>query len=440
MYFCNMEDFNSDISFIEQGKAEFASLRYNEIKPMHTSASGAFRLFRANHFGKWVVLKALKEEYRNDPFYETILQKEFSIGSPLKHNGVISTIDFVNLPQIGNVIVLEYVNGVTLRQYLEERSPLSRKESLRLINELGEAIAYLHSNKVIHRDLKPENIMIDSNTKTVKIIDMGCADASDYNVIKGPAGTRHYAAPEQLVANGNIDVRTDIYAFGKIISDIVTATGSKWKRATRVADKCCATAPDNRYQSVVDLLAQINKHGKSTKAALLIVALLLLVALAVTIVVTYNSNVSTELTSTTDTIYVAPARTNTEIADSIFASKAAMIAQQTDSLLHIAYVEMEQADSIEVMTSYSMDSLDKLYPNLESNTRNELAQYVSNELVDIYIQNLYQLLFTKFYSYQKLNFFTHFKRICDRLGETSSFEIMQKYSVNDQGYSPARIE
>lgn len=176
-----MENFESDISQIidRSENNTYIAQSYTDIKPLHRSSKGAFELFRANHFGKWVVLKALKDDYRNDPFFETILQKEFRLGHQISHKGIVDTIDFINLPQIGNAIVLEYINGATLREYIEENAPLSVNECKRIVNETLDAVGHLHINKVIHRDLKPENIMIERNTGSVKIIDLGCADASD---------------------------------------------------------------------------------------------------------------------------------------------------------------------------------------------------------------------------------------------------------------------
>lgn len=257
-----MENFESDISQIidKSENNSFIAQSYTDIKPLHRSERGAFELYRVNHFGKWIVLKALKEEYRNDQFFETILQKEFSIGHQISHKGIVATIDFINLPQIGNAIVLEYINGFSLREYIEDNAPLSADEFKRIVNEILDAVEHLHINKVIHRDLKPENIMIERNTRSVKIIDLGCADASDYNVVKGPAGTRHYAAPEQLTSDGEIDIRTDIYAIGKIILNLADNTDGRCTREIRCAQKCCNHSPADRYASIAELRKAFNRE------------------------------------------------------------------------------------------------------------------------------------------------------------------------------------
>lgn len=123
-----MDNYNSDISQIYNDGNAFASQRFTDIKPLPESQTGIFTLYRSNRMGKWVVLKALNTEYRNDPFYEAILQKEFQVGYELRHSGIVETIDFVKLPQLGNVIVLEYIDGVTLRDYVNDGGVISRAD------------------------------------------------------------------------------------------------------------------------------------------------------------------------------------------------------------------------------------------------------------------------------------------------------------------------
>ena len=256
-----MDSFSSDISKVFPNGDSFANQSYSDLKPLHESRKGAFVLFRSSRFGRWVVLKSLKEEYRGDPFYESILQKEFQIGNELRNPGVIETIDFITHATLGNAIVLQYIDGVTLREYLNDNAPLSPQRAKELINSICEAAGHLHSHKIIHRDLKPENIMVERQNGAVKIIDLGCADASDYNIIKGPAGTRHYAAPEQLTPGNEIDARTDIFAIGKIMLDIIDATEPPLKRLSRIALRCSEADPADRYSSIDEVITAINKKS-----------------------------------------------------------------------------------------------------------------------------------------------------------------------------------
>ncbi len=237
--------------------------------------------------GKWVVLKALNTEYRNAPFYEAILQKEFQVGYELKHSGIVETIDFVKLPQLGNVIVLEYIDGVTLRDYVNDGGVISRADVEHLVNSICEAVEYIHSHKIIHRDLKPENIMIERATHAIKIIDLGCADALDYNILKGPAGARHYTAPEQLEQGAVVDVRTDIYAVGKIIDFIIEKIGKSWRKISNIVQKCCATNPDDRYQSMQELRNALGR--KNSRLLFSVLVTFLVVAMVVITMIVFRS-------------------------------------------------------------------------------------------------------------------------------------------------------
>lgn len=272
-----MDNFSSDISKILPNGDSFANQCYSDLKPLHESRKGAFVLFRSSRFGRWVVLKTLKEEFRGDPFYELILQKEFQIGNELRNPGVIETIDFISHNSLGNAIVLQYIDGVTLREYLNENAPLSLQRAKELINGICEAAGYLHSHKIVHRDLKPENIMVERQTDAVKIIDLGCADATDYNVIKGPAGTRHYAAPEQLTPGNEIDARTDIFAIGKIMLDIIDATEPPLKRLSHIALRCSAADLADRYSSTYEIISAVNKKRIASMWVYIATAIALLV-------------------------------------------------------------------------------------------------------------------------------------------------------------------
>ena len=96
------------------------------------------------------------------PFYQQALQKEFAIGYQLTHPHICSTIGFEDVPGIGTCIIQEYIDGVTLTQYMQQ-GKLNKRTARKIITELCDALKYLHSKQIIHRDLKPDNIMITHN-------------------------------------------------------------------------------------------------------------------------------------------------------------------------------------------------------------------------------------------------------------------------------------
>lgn len=193
-----------------------------DIQIIHESPESYSILSRATFDGKLVALKSLKPEYVGNPFYEGHLRKEYEIGRSLDHPNICPTLDFMNIPALGNSIVMQWIDGKSLADWsldLSERrsKDLSAKCLIRkIILELCDALEYLHRNQIVHRDLKPGNIMITKNGQNVKLIDFGLADADWYAVLKNPAGTKDYISPE-LMAGESVDCRTDIYSLGRIM-------------------------------------------------------------------------------------------------------------------------------------------------------------------------------------------------------------------------------
>ena len=111
---------------------------------------------------------------------------------------------------------MEYIDGIHLREYLNSKNYNSHV-ILKILDELCQALSYIHSLQIIHRDLKPENILITRNGSNVKLIDFGLSDTDSYSILKHPAGTLKYASPEQKVPQTTIYNKADIYSLGVIL-------------------------------------------------------------------------------------------------------------------------------------------------------------------------------------------------------------------------------
>ena len=284
---------NNDISssgfVIQENNSEMTS-SFHSIKEIETK--GYSCLYTATKFGKKVILKGLKPEFKKERFYQDLLKKEFEISYFLDHPNIVKIIDFQNISNIGDCIVMEYVEGMTLREFVESqrdnKTTSQRVEEAqnrrdkrvykKIFNELLDAMEYFHSKQIIHRDLKPDNILITNNGNNVKIIDFGLSDADDYVILKQAAGTRKYAAPEQLIPNNTIDCRADIYSLGIILKNNFP------KSYHKIAEKCAQQDKEKRFSSVGDIRNFIKrkKITKITAAVSLILLLLFALSFAVT--------------------------------------------------------------------------------------------------------------------------------------------------------------
>ena len=149
--------------------------------------SGCNVLVKANRNGKRLVLKGLKEEYRQKKVYEEALRKEYDILSSLQHPNIISAEGFEEVEGLGQCIVLEYAGETNLRDALA--AGMDRVTKLKIVRELLDAVEYIHMKQIVHRDLKPSNIMVLDDGGYVKIIDFGLSDSDVYTFLKQPSGT-----------------------------------------------------------------------------------------------------------------------------------------------------------------------------------------------------------------------------------------------------------
>lgn len=226
------------------------------------------RIVRARRHNQWWVLKCVQEKYALQPFFQQMLQKEYDLLIRMHHSGINRPISIETVEGFGQCLVMECIEGVTLGEFSTDRAGRQR-----IAFQIVETMAYVHSCQVVHRDLKPANIMVTQNGQNVKIIDFGLSDADNYAVLKQPAGTPRYIAPEQLTTD-EPDVRNDVYSLGIILDEL--QLGWPYRRIIRR----CTGPIERRYMGAGELL-QAMRHAKRQPVLASVAASVTLLAIAI---------------------------------------------------------------------------------------------------------------------------------------------------------------
>ncbi len=248
---------------------------FRDISEFYVSRSGHTRLLTATRFGKRYTLKCLKPDFAYTPVYRQALAKEFEIGLQMDHPHICRTISMEEVAELGTVIVMEYIDGDTLKSLIDSKT-LTPDMARRVTEQLADALGYIHSKQIIHRDLKPSNIMITHNGHNTKLIDFSLSDSDYFNVLKCPAGSSGYIAPEQLQPDAKPDIKPDIYSFGMVVRDMARLTGDAYLR--RIAAACTRR---NASERPADMSAVMSLPRTDNRQRI-VVALLALVVAALT--------------------------------------------------------------------------------------------------------------------------------------------------------------
>ena len=226
-----------------------------------------FSYYRIEHDGKYFFFKTFSED---TPFLRGLLRREYELSTRCDHPHIAHTFLFGNFLPDKEGILMEYVEGRSLREFLEENPPGSLRN--RIFMELLDAVGYLHRKGIIHNDLKPDNILISSSGNSLKLIDFGLSDDDAHFLLKAPGCSAGFAAPE-LKDSRVSDARSDIFSIGRLMRVVFG------KRHGRISRKATATMPAKRYAGTDELLKAWSARNRPAKI-LAAVAAALIVAVA----------------------------------------------------------------------------------------------------------------------------------------------------------------
>lgn len=214
---------------------------------------------KARYQDRWVVVKRLKPEHRNNPAYQRLFNREYQNISDLNHPHILHTYGRGTDAE-GDFYYMEYIDAEPLSAYIEKNGVADGQFILKIVREMAEALEYVHKHQIVHRDIKPGNILITYQGKNVKIVDFGLAAAADFDEFIEKAGTMRYAAPEQLENNTPIDQRADIYSFGKVIQEMLTGNTDDIAPArersfvlSEIIEKATKSKRDERFSNVAEI-------------------------------------------------------------------------------------------------------------------------------------------------------------------------------------------
>lgn len=281
------EDLDKDTNDSESTPIENT---YSNLQEYYVSQSGHTRLFTATKYGKRYVLKCLKKDFLYTPVYQQALAKEFEIGLELEHPNICRTLSLEQLPELGTTIVMEHIDGETLKSLIN-RKALTHELGRKIILQLMNALEYMHSKQIIHRDLKPSNIMITHTGQNVKIIDFGLSDSDAFFILKHPAGTTGFIAPEQFMPDAKAEPRTDIFSLGMVIAEIATSIGDK--KLERIAKICTTHNPLLRPSSIEILRKRLLEKPQNRNIIILLGCIVLVLVVAIGISYYHRHQVTT---------------------------------------------------------------------------------------------------------------------------------------------------
>lgn len=262
----------------------YISDRYEIIDSVGSGGMADVYKAKDQRLNRFVAIKVLKPEYASDKSFVKKFIGEAQSAAGLSHPNIVNVYDVGNDNGL-HYIVMELVEGITLKRFIERKGKLDVKEAVGIAIQIAQGMEAAHDNHIIHRDIKPQNIIISKDGK-VKVTDFGIAKASNSNTITSNAmGSVHYLSPEQA-RGGYSDEKSDIYSLGVTIYEMLSgqvpfagdntvsvALSHLQQEATplreldenipasldKIVQKCMQKRPERRYHSASELIVDLKR-------------------------------------------------------------------------------------------------------------------------------------------------------------------------------------
>lgn len=214
-----------------------------------------YDVYTVRKHGKWVMLKALKKEYADDPKFQEMLEQEFETRYNLAHANIVMVNDFDIIPGVGKAIITDDVYGYSLRRLIDEKR-LTPKIVHRLETQLLDAMQYIQENHIVHDPITPDTIIFTEYTENLKLINVG------------------YDQQSKLSRD---DTDADIRSYGKVLNEVLDHLPTSLPKLRKIANKC--EANDRTMRSVADVHLAVERRNSASIYYLIVAFIVIMLGL-----------------------------------------------------------------------------------------------------------------------------------------------------------------
>lgn len=231
-----------------------SDLKWTEIEHLPEWDEEFYNVYTAKKYGKWLMLKTLKEQYRDKDEYRAMIDKEFDVRYNIAHPHIIMINDYEEVPGLGRCIITDDVYGDSLRKLIDSNR-VTDDNIGKITHQLVDAMEYIQTNHIVHHPIRPENIIFTENIGNLKLINVGF----DQKASLSPA-----------------EASEDIFNFGLVLTEALKGfpDGHRYSTLRRVAARCTDPDPKARYRDIQELTLAID--NRSNRRLIIMIAFLVI--------------------------------------------------------------------------------------------------------------------------------------------------------------------